>query len=381
MSTALQVYELFMLSYESLLVLMLSAVTCALIGSFLVLRKLSMVSDAISHTVLLGIVLAFFATSDVSSPLLIIGAAFFGVITVFCIEMLSDTGLVKNDEAVGIIFPLFFSLAVILITKYARNAHLDTDIVLMGEVILAPLNRIEIFGYSLPKALVQMCAVFLINLSFIILFFKELKLTTFDKEYASIIGISSTALFYLLMSLSSLTAVVAFDAVGAILVVSFLITPGAAAYLICKDLKIMLFTSALYALINSLIGYTVAMLFNLSMSGATATVAGCTFFLTFLFHREGLLTAIWLRHKKRKEFRLELVILHIGNHLGENNERDELGLESIDSHLMWERAELEKRTKILITREFLYIDQEKNIYALTEKGRQKYEEIKVAYGL
>lgn len=374
-------YELFLLSYESLIILIVTSVTCALIGSFLVLRKLSMVSDAISHTVLLGIVLAFFLTGDVTSPLLIFGAALFGVITVFCIEMLSDTGLVKNDDAVGIIFPLFFSVAVILITKFARNAHLDTDIVLMGEVILAPLNRVEFMGYSVPKALAQMSLVFVINLGFITLFFKELKLTTFDNEYASIIGISSTILFYLLMSLTSLTAVVAFDAVGAILVVSFLITPGAAAYLITKDLKVMLVVSSIYALINAIIGYTVAMLFNLSMSGTTAAVAGVTFFFTFLFHREGLLTSILLRYKKKKEFRLELMILHIGNHIGEENAEEELGLDSIEHHLMWKKEDVQKRAKILMERDILYIDNKRHIYALTEKGKRRYEGIRAAYGL
>lgn len=381
MSYLQQLYELFFLSYESWIVLIVTAVSCALIGSFLVLRKLSMVSDAISHTVLLGIVLAFFLTGDVTSPLLIIGAAMFGVITVFCIEMLSDTGLVKNDEAVGIIFPLFFSLAVILITKFARNAHLDTDIVLMGEVILAPINRMQVFGYSLPKALVQMSAVLLLNLLFIVVFFKELKLTTFDKEYASIIGISSTVLFYILMSLSSLTAVVAFDAVGAILVVSFLITPGAAAYLITKDLKTMLIVASLYAVLNSTLGYLIAMLFNLSMSGTTAAIAGVTFFLTFLFHREGLITSVWLRYKKKKAFHLELMILHVGNHLGEANERDELGLHTIQNHLMWKKEEIQKRASLLIQDEMLYIDEANQIYALTEKGMRKYLGIKEAYGL
>lgn len=381
MNTLQNLYELFFLSYESLFVLIVTSVTCALIGSFLVLRKLSMVSDAISHTVLLGIVIAFFITGDVTSPLLIFGAALFGVITVFCIEVLSDTGLVKNDDAVGIIFPLFFSVAVILITKFARNAHLDTDIVLMGEVILAPLNRVEAFGYSVPKALAQMSLVFVINMGFIILFFKELKLTTFDKEYASLIGISSTVLFYMLMSLTSLTAVVAFDAVGAILVVSFLITPGAAAYLITKDLKVMLVISSLYAVINAILGYMIAMLLNLSMSGTTAAVAGVTFFLTFLFHREGLITSVWLRYKKKKEFRLELMILHIGNHTNETNAQEELGLDSIENHLMWKKEEVRKRAKLLMDREILCIDDEKKVYALTEKGRRRYESIRNAYGL
>ncbi|EFI41803.1 ABC 3 transport family protein [Peptoniphilus sp. oral taxon 386 str. F0131] len=374
-------WHYFLISYESLLVLSITSVTCALIGSFLVLRKLSMVSDAISHSVLLGIVIAFFITKDVSSPLLIVGAALFGVLTVFAIEMLSGTGLVDNDDAVGIVFPLFFALAVILITKFARNVHLDTDIVLMGEVIMAPINRVVVLGHSMPKALFQMSILFIVNLAFIIIFFKELKITTFDREFAIIAGFSSTILFYVLMTLSSMTAVVAFDAVGAILVVSFLITPGASSYLITKDLKKMILISCIYALINSILGYLFAMIFNVSMSGMTAAMAGLTFFLTFLFNRDGLITSIILRMKNKQNFRLDLMIMHIGNHIGEEGENEELGIDSIRNHLMWKQEEIEKHAKKLIEQGIIYIDKKDAEYKLTEKGYTIYDKIKSDYGM
>ena len=371
----------FQISYESLLVLIMTSITCAIIGSFLVLRKLSMVYDAISHTVLLGIVAAFFIVNDVSSPLLIAGAALFGVITVFAIEMLSGTGLVKNDDAVGIVFPMFFALAVILITKFAGNVHLDTDIVLMGEVIMAPLNRMEILGISMPKALFQMSVLFVVNLVFITVFFKELKITTFDKEFAMVSGFSSVVLFYALMTLSSMTAVVAFDAVGAVLVVSFLITPGAAAYLITKDLKKMIAVSCLYAVINSLTGYSLAMLLNVSMSGMTAAVAGGSFFLTFLFCKEGFITRVILRIRNKREFRLDLMTMHIGNHMGQSAEKSELGLATIKNHLKWKQKDIENRAKKLIERDIVYIDKNLNIYRLTEKGEMRYNKLKFDYGM
>ena len=363
------------ISYESLFVLIATAVACAILSPFLVLRKLSMVSDAISHSVLLGIVIAFFIVKDVGSPFLIAGAALFGVITVFVVEFLSGTGLVKNDDAVGIVFPMFFALAVVLITKFARNVHLDTDIVLMGEVIIAPLNRVEFIGISIPKALVQMGILLLINLLFIIIFFKELKITTFDRGFAKLAGFSSVALFYALMTLSSLTAVTAFDAVGAILVVSFLITPGAAAYLVSKDLKVMITISVGYAVINSSIGYVLSLLMNVSMSGMTATVAGVTFLLTFLFNREGLITAIFIRLKRKSELKSELFLTHIGNHSGKKEERDELGLDSIRDHLKWKQAEVDKTAGRLINNGLIRIDTDKNIYDLTERGREKFVEI------
>lgn len=365
----------FSISYESLFVLIATATACALLSPFLVLRKLSMVSDAISHSVLLGIVLAFFIVKDIGSPLLIAGAALFGVITVFAVEFLSGTGLVKNDDAVGIVFPMFFALAVVLITKFARNVHLDTDIVLMGEVIIAPLNRTEFLGMDLPKAFVQMGILFIVNLIFIIIFFKELKITTFDKGFAKLAGFSSVALFYALMTLSSLTAVTAFDAVGAILVVSFLITPGAAAYLISKDLKVMIAISVGYAVINSVFGYVLSLLMNVSMSGMTAAAAGVTFLITFLFNREGLITAIFIRLKRKSELKPELFLTHIGNHSGKNEELEELGLGSIRDHLKWKQAEVDKIAGRLIRRGLIRIDINKDIYDLTEKGRERFLEI------
>lgn len=365
----------FAISYESYFVLLITAVACAVLSPFLVLRKLSMVSDAISHSVLLGIVIAFFIVKDVGSPFLIVGAATFGVITVFAVELLSGTGLVKNDDAVGIVFPMFFALAVVLITKFARNVHLDTDVVLMGEVIIAPLNRIEFMGIDLPKAFVQMGILLVINLLFVIIFFKELKVTTFDRGFATLAGFSSVALFYVLMTLSSFTAVTAFDAVGAILVVSFLITPGAAAYLISKDLKVMIAISVGYAVINSIIGYVFSLLMNVSMSGMTAAAAGVTFLLTFLFNREGLITAIFIRLQRKSELKLGLFLNHIGNHSGKKEESEELGLGSIKSHLKWKQAEVDKIAGRLIKKGFIRIDIDKNIYDLTERGREKFVEI------
>ena len=365
----------FAISYESYFVLLTTAVACAVLSPFLVLRKLSMVSDAISHSVLLGIVIAFFIVKDVGSPFLIVGAATFGVITVFAVELLSGTGLVKNDDAVGIVFPMFFALAVVLITKFARNVHLDTDVVLMGEVIIAPLNRVEFIGMSLPKALVQMGILLLINLLFVIIFFKELKITTFDRGFAKLAGFSSVALFYVLMTLSSFTAVTAFDAVGAILVVSFLITPGAAAYLISKDLKVMIAISVGYAVINSSIGYVLSLIMNVSMSGMTAAAAGVTFLLTVLFTREGLITAIFIRLKRKSELKPGLFLTHIGNHSGKKEESEELGLGSIKDHLKWKQAEVDKIAERLIKKGLIRIDTDKNIYDLTERGREKFVEI------
>ena len=206
---------------ESLYILIITSLACAVLGVFLVLRRLSMVSDAISHSVLLGIVIGYFVTKDIGSVLLIIGASLFGVLTTVCIELLIKSKRVTEDASVGIIFPLFFSIAVILITRYARNVHLDTEVVLIGEIILAPLHRINFLGISLPKALVQMSLVLLINAAFIAVFYRKLKISSFDPVYAGVAGIAGTGLYYVFMALVSFTAVSAFESVGAILAIAF----------------------------------------------------------------------------------------------------------------------------------------------------------------
>ena len=366
-------------NYQTLLVLLVTAIACSIIGVFLVLRRLSMLADAISHSILLGIVLAYFIVKDITSVYLVFGAAIFGVITVFSIESLSKTKLVKNDDAVGIVFPMFFALAVILITKYARNVHLDVDIVLMGEVIMAPLNTVNFLGVEIPKSLLQMSVMGLINLAFIWIFFKELKLTTFDAEFAKIAGFSEVLLFYGLMSLTSFTTVVAFEAVGAILVISFLIAPASSAYLISKNLRTMIIISVLYSILNSILGFVLALYYNLSMSGMSATIAGITFFITFLFNKNGFLMKIITRKRKHIEFKKDAFLMHVGNHQQEENSKEELGIGTIYKHLSWKKEDIEKYSKILIAENKILIDE--GVYKLTEKGRNLYISLIKDYGL
>ncbi|MGX7107521.1 metal ABC transporter permease [Hutsoniella sourekii] len=379
--TTSEIMNLFAASYESWFILLLTAVTCGLIGCFLVLRQLSMISDAISHSVLLGIVLGYFIAGDLDSPLLILGAAAIGILTVWSTETLTKTGLVENDDAVGIIYPFFFAIAVILITRYAGNVHLDTDIVIMGEVILAPLNRVDFLGLSLPKALAEMGVLFLANMIFIGLFFKELKITTFDEQFGHLAGFNAGLLFYALMTLTSVTTVVAFDAVGAILVVAFIVGPGATAYLICKDLKQMLWVSVIYSVINASIGYVLAIIFNLSMGGMAATVTGLTFFMTFLFHREGLITSLWLRHQKSVQLKRDLVLLHIASHTAKGEEDQELKVGTLNQHFKWSSRETDQALEDLFKKDLIRIDSSQDIYQLTQAGRASLAVIQETYGI
>lgn len=381
MPTWEQTVSLFQASYESWIILLFTAITCGVIGSFLVLRQMSMIADAISHSVLLGIVLGYFIAGDLDSPALILGAAAFGIITVWATEALTKTGLIENDDAIGIVYPFFFAIAVILITRYASNVHLDTDVVLTGEVILAPLNRVDVFGFSIPKALYEIIVLMVLNFIFISVFFKELKLTTFDEQYAKIAGFQATILFYALMTLISVTTVVSFDAIGAILVVAFLVGPGASAYLICKDLKQMLLVAALYGAFNATIGYLLGIIFNVSLGGMAATVTGISFFVTFLFHREGLITSLIVRHRRSKQLKRDLVLLHISSHTLLGEEKEELKVGTLDQHFKWSKKEVRHVLSDLFDDQLIYIDESRQVYQLTSNGAEKLATIKELYGI
>ena len=366
---------------ESLYILIITSLACAVLGVFLVLRRLSMVSDAISHSVLLGIVIGYFVTKDIGSVLLIIGASLFGVLTTVCIELLIKSKRVTEDASVGIIFPLFFSIAVILITRYARNVHLDTEVVLIGEIILAPLHRINFLGLSLPKALIQMSFVLLINIVFIAVFFRKLKISSFDPVYAGVAGIAGAGLYYVFMALVSFTAVSAFESVGAILTISFFISPAASAYLISKDLKITILLAAVYAVVNSCIGYFLAVKFNVSMSGMCALVSGLTFMITIAVYPGGIITKIIRYIKNKNRFSRELLILHIDNHTGKKNALGELGYSTIREHIAWSDSKLKYVLDKLIKKGYVYRAKERGVYSLTETGKKLSDDIRKHYGL
>ncbi len=257
---------------SALIVLILTSISCSLLGVFLILRKLSMLTDAISHTVLLGIVIAFFIVKNLDSPVLIIGASLMGVITVFLIESIGKKGISKYDDAIGMIFPILFSIAVILISKFFRNVHLDTEIVLLGEVLFSSLVKTNVFGYEISRSILNGVILLFSIIVFIVINYQKLKISTFDSEFAYLIGIPTGVIFYSLMALTSVSAVVSFNSVGAILVISFFIAPSATALLFSKSLISTFIYSVAFSVMNSIIGFLLAIKFNVSIAGLVATV-------------------------------------------------------------------------------------------------------------
>lgn len=263
----------------------LTAGTCGLLGCFLVLRRLSLIGDAISHAVLPGIFAAYWLAAGRTSSYMLLGAALFGLLCTYLIEWLHKKARVQEDAATGIVFTLLFAIGVILISRYAGQIDLDQDCVLYGEIAYVPLDRwITAAGTDLgPRAVwiggVTMAAVII----FISTGYRGLFITTFDPSYALTIGISTVTWHYLLMGAVSLATVVSFDSVGAILVVAFLVGPAATAYLLTDRLPIMLLLSVVVGVLSAILGYYLATLFNGSISGAMSIVLGILFALTLFF--------------------------------------------------------------------------------------------------
>ncbi len=350
--------------FEIQLIAVIVAVACALPGVFLVLRKMAMMSDSITHTILLGIVLAFFVTHDLSSSFLIAGAALMGVVTVWLTEMLGRTRLLAEDAAIGIVFPFLFSIAIILITRYAGSVHLDTDSVLLGELAFAPFDRMIVGGVDLgAKAIHTTGILLLINLAVIIIFFKELKLATFDPMLASVLGFAPTLVHYGLMTLVSLTTVGAFQAVGSILVVAFMIGPPVTAYLLTDDLKWMLILSGVIGAINGLLGYRAAALLDVSIAGCMAMMTGISFLLVFIFAPgRGLVSTLSRRCSQKIGFAKMILLLHLYHY-----EESEANLAEIQNYLRLD-GELTKNLIVLLQKEGC-IELNNSVIKLTEQGR------------
>jgi manganese/zinc/iron transport system permease protein len=322
---------------EILLLAVVTAVACAIPGVFLVLRRMSLMSDAISHSILLGIVLAFFWTHSLNSPLLIVAATLTGVLTVALVEVLFRTRLVKEDAAIGIVFPALFSMGVILVSRHAADVHLDIDAVLVGELAFAPFRRLELWGLDLgPRGLWAMGVILLLNVAFVGALYKEMKLTTFDETLAAALGFSPVLVHYAFMTMVSVTAVGAFDVVGSILVIALMIAPPATAYLLTDRLRTMILLAALVGASSAVTGYALSFTLDASIAGAMAAMAGVHFAGALLLSpRQGVVALAALRHRQRGEFARLTLLIHLHDHEHREEAATENRLEHLGEHLGW----------------------------------------------
>lgn len=346
----------------------LVAANCASIGVFLVLRQMAMMSDAISHAVLLGIVIAVFAVGGREPVPVIVGGVLSGILTVSLVELLYRSGKLKQDSSIGIVFPFLFAIGVILVTQ-AGTVHIDAQHVLYGSIEFAPFDTLYVDELNIgSKSLWVLGILAIANVSFIGILYKELKITTFDKSLALGMGLMPMLVHYLLMIMVATTAVVAFESVGAILVIAFFIVPASAAYLLTDRLSRMLVISTSLGIASAVTGYMFAVFADVSISGSMATVAGIIFGLIWVFAPNRGLISRWRRiSRQRFEIDLGIMLTHIQN---ETDAERQVSVFTMSQSLGWTEEYSKKVGDFIEEQEFVKRDTQGN-FVLTGLGLKK----------
>ena len=273
-------------SLDSMIVMtaVLSALACALPGVFLVLRRMSMMGDAISHAVLPGLAVAFLVTGSRNSMAMFVGAAVVGVLTALLTQWISRFGKVEESASTGVVFTTLFALGLILIVQAADAVDLDPGCVLYGAIELSPLDTVSVLGFDVPRAALTSGIALLINGCLIGFLLKEFKISAFDPALATTLGIRSSTMHYLLMVMVAMTAVACFESVGSILVIAMLIVPAATAFLLVGRLVPMLIWTCVFAAASAVLGHVAAITVptwfgfsDTSTAGMISVVAGVIF--------------------------------------------------------------------------------------------------------
>lgn len=368
--------ELRMMDFWIILAGAISSISCALLGNFLVLRRMSMMGDAISHAVLPGIAAAFLLTESRGSLTMFLGAAAVGVLTAVFTQWVHQKGRVESGAAMGVVFTTLFAIGLILIRRGADHVDLDPSCVLYGAIESIPLDTWLIAGIDVPRAVVIGSVVMLIDLAFVVVLFKELRISSFDPGLSTTLGFNATFIQYMLMALVAVTTVASFETVGSIIVIAMLIVPAAAAHLLTDRLAVMVGLSTIIAALASVTGHLSAITLprligyeDTSTSGMMAGAAGVIFLLAMVFApRHGLAS----KAVHRIRFNLDVLkedVLGLLYRLDEAGEtvaageapqmiREALGVSTISTRLAF--MKLQREGKIASAGE---------AYALTEQGR------------
>lgn len=269
----------------TILIAILTGINCSLVGTFLVLRKVAMVGDAIAHAVLPGVVLALFITGSKHPVVIIIGACIMGILTSCLISFLEKAINIQSDAAIGISFTFLFALGMVLMALLSKKLDLDPECYLYGELATVALDTYKTVGGMClcPKAFCGLFLNLLINLAFCLGSYKHMLVTTFDPQFSQSIGINTKFWHTVLIVITSLTTVITFEITGAILVIGFLVFPAASMYLLNLSLQNILWSNVLFSIICSISGYSISYLFNGSIASSIVVMAGFLFFMVFIF--------------------------------------------------------------------------------------------------
>lgn len=282
----------------------LVATSCGLLSPFLVLRRNALMGDAVSHAVLPGIVLVYLLLDTRAELPVIAGAALFATLCVLAIDGLRATGLVRSDAAIALVFPALFALGVLGVTQWASDVHLDLDSTIYGEIAFVPFRTVQLGGVEVARSIVVVGLVALANLALLVALWKELKATTFDPEFARTIRIAPALLSRLVLVAVAVTAVTAFDSVGAILVVTLLVVPGATALLLSERLWAMVAISVGIGWVGAIGGRELAYAHDASIAGAMGLVCTACFVVALLAApRHGVIARSLRRRRRRARMR------------------------------------------------------------------------------
>ncbi len=279
--------------------------TCGLVGCFVVLRRMALVGDAISHSLLPGITLAFLLTQSRDTLPMMIGAIAAGVLTVALIEAIRYTSRIKADAAIGIVFSSLFAVGVIMISVFADKVDLDAECVLYGELGFIPLQEVAYFGDLAigPEPVVRMAVIAVIAIILLIAFYKEMLVTSFDAGLAASLGISPARYQYGLTLFLSIVIVSSFESVGVVLVIAMIIFPGATALLLTDRLSNALWISTAFTALYAVFGFHLATWLNASIAGGMTVIAGVLFGIVWMASpNQGLIVQYRRnRHSKNEE--------------------------------------------------------------------------------
>ena len=356
----------FMLIFWTVAIATVTAVACSLCGVYLVIKREAFVSEGLSHAVLPGIVVAFLFLQDRSSPLLIVTAGLSGLLMVWLVQAIFKTRLVDQDAALGIVFSGLFSVGVLLSSLELKNVHFHAECIIDGDLAYAPLKQVEILGWMVPKALAVMSAVLAVLIGFVVVFYKELKLMSFDETASKMLGFRPRLMHTLWLGLVSITAVAAFQVAGTVLVVALMIAPPVAANLWTNRLGWMLVASSLIGAMAAGGGVALGMGLNTAYAGPIASMAGLLFLLSlFLAPKQGLFSKWRLRKRQTVEMLSRLVIEKLS--VEQSGQSKKSLLESVYCEPQ------QFKSAVALCQRQTWIESDGDRLKLTEKGRRILE--------
>jgi manganese/zinc/iron transport system permease protein len=353
-------------------------VSCALLGAFLLLKRMSLLGDAISHGILPGIALSVLLSGKLYGPFLLAGAVLFGFLTAFLAQALHSYGKVTEDASLGVVFTSLFALGIILITGFLHHVDLDPQCIFYGLLDFVSIRTDDWFGFEIPKVFPTQLVALVLTVAFICLFWKELKIATFDPGLAGAMGYRPNLLHFAVIGLVAGNTVSAFEAVGSILVLAMLIVPPATALFFTDRLAPLLWLSAAFAFSSAVFAFFLASprVLASNMAGMMAVVSGAQFGLALFFApRHGLL----VRYVRQLRLGLRIATDEVLASLYRTEEgaptalEAELRLHGVSSIL----------TKVAFwqMRRHRLMERENGSFRLTALGRNRAEEVVRAHRL